>query len=157
MFGIGVPVLLLREEFRRSLSLPQGTLFVAEKPGELVGGVSADVAVGDVVSSTVEARVKVVDLATRRGATTVLLEQPEHTVVNPRGSVSLMSITIAAVAKQGVLLVLGEEDMVVTAFAWSGWARSIAYGQPGVGVVLTRPALGRLIKVAKVLKPTTAW
>ncbi|MGC9181867.1 DUF359 domain-containing protein [Thermogladius sp.] len=146
-----LPSLVLREEFRRSASLPQGTLYVAPEEGT-VRGLKFTATVGDVVSETLESSIKVVDGKTRRGD-----HRPGAVgvanIVNPRGAVSLHSLTVLRGSRGGTYVVLGEEDLLTTSLAWVLSRGTIAYGQPGVGVVSVEVDKVRLAKFIKVLKP----
>jgi len=50
--------------------------------------------------------------------------------------------------------VFGEEDLLTTSLAWNLDEGNIAYGQPGVGVVVVVTDKVRLTKFIKILKPS---
>ncbi len=145
-----IPALCLAEAHRGDLAYPQDLLIVHPSRGYLAG-LEVDVAVGDVVSERHVAKIRVFDYKTKR---TLGLERRVSkciNVVNPRGCLSLNSLTLAK-SRAGDLCVVGEEDLLVLAFAVTG-AESILYGQPDVGAVLMKPDLNKAIKVLKILKP----
>ena len=147
-----LPSLALREDFRANMGLPQGTLYIPPG-GRLVEGLEVTASVGDVVSDTLESRIKVVDGKTRRGVQTSA-RPCDRIVYNPRGVVSLHSVTALRGVKAGWVCVVGEEDLLTTSLAWNLDEGNIAYGQPGVGVVVVVTDKVRLTKFIKILKPS---
>jgi uncharacterized protein (UPF0218 family) len=134
------------------MGLPQGTLYIPRR-GRLVEGLEVAASVGDVVSDTLESRIKVVDGKTRRGLITN--GRPCGRIIyNPRGAVSLHSITTLRGVKEGRVFVVGEEDLLTASLAWNMDEGTIAYGQPGVGVVVVVADKVRLMKFIKILKPS---
>ncbi|WP_440059020.1 DUF359 domain-containing protein [Thermogladius sp. 4427co] len=152
-----LPVLRLPGEFLNSLKIPQGTLFVTEVEGRPVRNISVDASVGDIVSTTLVQRLKILDGRTRRGDAYIMDLKPDIEIVNPRGSISIFAITLLRAVRKGVVLVNGEEDLLAAAVAWNSpdeW--TIAYGQPNVGVVVITASKERLLKFVKILKPAIA-
>lgn len=146
-----IPALGLPTDFRKALSLPQGTLYVADRG--VVSGLRADVAVGDVVASRHSASVKIVDFKTKRKEAVAHREGARAVIVNPPGYVSLNSFTMLRMGGVEVFAVEGEEDMLVTAVAYLREGAAIIYGQPDVGVVYLVSDRRRALKVIKALKP----
>lgn len=145
-----IPALRLPQEFRRALSLPQGTLYVAD--GGIVRGLKADVAVGDVVASRHVVAIRVIDFKTKREIA-VIPQEGLPVIVNPPGSISLNSFTMLRMEGVRAFGVEGEEDMLVTAAAYLREGIRILYGQPDVGVVSLLSDRRRALKVIKALKP----
>lgn len=146
-----IPVLTLPHDFRNDLVYPQGTLIVHPERG-CIFGVKADVTVGDVVSRRHTSKIKVVDFKTKRVQQISPAETSCILVVNPRGCLSLSSVTFSMLSNTD-LCVIGEEDMLTLAFLPSQ-ADTIMYGQPDVGVVLVKPCIRKALKALKILKPS---
>lgn len=147
--SLKVPALVLMPQFRRDLSLPQGTLYVHPKGG-VIRGLKVKVLVGDIVSMTHYANIRVIDHKTKRAKVESTWGDCTH-VINPPGSLSLNSLTLAS-KPEGIICVAGEEDLLVISYIVKDHG-DIAYGQPGVGVVVVRPRPEIALKVLKILKP----
>ncbi|MEZ0393931.1 MAG: DUF359 domain-containing protein [Desulfurococcaceae archaeon] len=130
--------------------IPQGTLVIS-RDGRLVRGLVADFAVGDLVSSTVLSPSKVIDRKLLRKPVPLALPGTNLKVINPRGHVTINSFTFAGV--RGVLEVVGEEDLLVLPVALKNEGATIAYGQPGAGVVILRASSLRARRLLKIYKP----
>jgi len=120
----------------------------------IIQGLSADVAVGDVVSSRHSAKIKIFDYKTKRGKVTECRVKDDlcFLALNPPGYLCLGSVTVAFHIEKGCLRVIGEEDLLVIPFL-AREQKTIVYGQPGVGVVLVRSSVKMALKVLKILKP----
>ncbi len=149
----GIPLLTLPVNKRPILSLPHGTLYVSNSG--LVKGMEAYYAVGDYVSQTLNYSVNIIDFKTRRRQKIMpTINSPALHVFNPPGTLSINSRTILKGDSVRTIIVVGEEDLIPIAISLEKKDRSIAYGQPGVGVVITKadPLKGR--RLLKILKPT---
>lgn len=154
MLRTRIPVLEIPSFLRKTLSLPQGTLYVSKKG--FVTGISVDVCVGDIVSSTLKSKTRVLDFKTRReyiaGKKKFLRKQMY--VINPPGTISLLVYNM--LSKLDILfkdiVVDGEEDLVTLAVIENNRCNTIAYGQPGVGVVIIRKNKYSLFRSKEILK-----
>ncbi|MEM0378512.1 MAG: DUF359 domain-containing protein [Thermosphaera sp.] len=139
---------------RKTLSLPQGKLYVSEKP--VISGLSSDATIGDVVSSNHISRVKIVDYKTKRFEK-VRGNRSERTpvirLVNPAGCVSLNSFVINLLKTPFTAEVVGEEDLLVFSLAPSlVKSGRVLYGQPNTGVVELEADGVRILKLLKTFK-----
>jgi len=144
------------EELRRDLSRPWGLVITnneveSGKLEETLEGMRADlvVTVGDVTTYTflkrgLKPRVAIIDMRTLRGPYQVDLKKCMRVVcevVNPPGHiVSTMVEEIGKALEEGGLVVVrGEEDLlVIPSILALPEGAIVAYGQPGVGVVLIK-------------------
>jgi uncharacterized protein (UPF0218 family) len=145
-----LPVLRLPSSLRRELAIPQGRLVVSRKT---IKDLEVDVTVGDIVSKTLKAPLKIIDYKTRRSVREGFKGEGVASVINPRGTLSLNSRTITKIHDRGVISVLGEEDLLTLAYALERDGSRIAYGQPGLGVVILVSDRYRALKVLKTFKP----
>lgn len=149
-----IPVLKIPSFLRKTLSLPQGTLYVSRKG--FVTGISVDACVGDIVSSTLKSKTRILDFKTKRkyitGEERVLRKQIY--VINPPGTISLHAYIM--LSKLDILfkdiVVDGEEDLVTLAVIENNRCNTVAYGQPGVGVVVIRRNRYSLFRSKEILK-----
>ncbi|QOR94475.1 DUF359 domain-containing protein [Thermosphaera chiliense] len=156
--GRAIPCLKPPDYLRKTLSLPQGKLYVSEK--HAITGLSCDAAVGDVVSRNHYARIRIIDYKTKRS----IPAEPGSArgrvlrVANPPGCVSLNSFTISFLKGEHVVEVVGEEDLLVfpLALPFTGVSK-IIYGQPNVGVVELDAQGVRVLKLLKTFKPVNGF
>ncbi len=156
--GKNIPCLKPPDYLRKTLSLPQGKLYVSDK--HAITGLSCDAAVGDVVSKNHYARIRVVDYKTKRSipAGKGSAGSRVFRVVNPPGCVSLNSFTIGFLKDEHVVEVVGEEDLLVFPLALPSTGVSrIIYGQPNVGVVELDAQGVRVLKLLKTFKPVNGF
>uniref|UniRef100_A0A7C2BKE8 GTP-dependent dephospho-CoA kinase n=1 Tax=Thermosphaera aggregans TaxID=54254 RepID=A0A7C2BKE8_9CREN len=156
--GKNIPCLKPPDYLRKTLSLPQGKLYVSDK--HAITGLSCDAAVGDVVSRNHYARIRVVDYKTKRSVPTGKGSAGGRVfrVVNPPGCVSLNSFTISFLKNEHVVEVVGEEDLLVFPLALpSTGVYRIIYGQPSVGVVELDARGVRVLKLLKTFKPVNGF
>ncbi len=149
-----IPVLKLPSKARGILSAPQGTLYISRK--RVVKGLKVYYAVGDYVSQTLEYRIGIVDYKTRRiRYVKPVLMKPIVQTINPRGTLSINTKTILKQGRIGSIVVRGEEDLVPIGIVLEKQGYKIAYGQPGIGVVIitSDPIRGR--RLLKILQPDT--
>jgi uncharacterized protein (UPF0218 family) len=149
--SIAIPVLQLPVEYRRELSIPQGTLHISKNRG-VIQGLRGDATVGDVVSERHFSSLKIVDFKTKRLRLVGSVEQCNQVVLNPPGSISINSITILQAHTQGVICVIGEEDLLVIPLL-KKVGNVIIYGQPDTGVVEVVALEEVALKVFKILIP----
>jgi len=146
----------LSEELRRELGKPWGLVITNDeiKSGKLkeaLKNMMADtiVTVGDVTTHTflergLMPRLAIVDMKTLRGAYQVDLRERMKVVrevVNPPGHIvsTLVDEISKALEEGGLVVVRGEEDLlVIPSILASPEGTVVAYGQPGIGVVLIR-------------------
>jgi len=153
--SLTIPALTLPLEFRKHLSIPQGTLHVNPKRGE-IAGLEALVSVGDVVSSRHKTSIKIFDYKSKRQvytSTTLIDVRGPRIAINPPGVLSLNAITIIHSTRRGHVFVIGEEDLLVIPLLSRG-KTSILYGQPSTGVVRVESDINMALKILKILKPT---
>ncbi len=148
-----LPILKLPYFLRKILSAPMGKLLVSDK--KLVKNIKVDIAVGDVVSETTENLLRVIDGKTRRTISIKKqeLERDFIKAINPPGTLSLNTRTITKCKKLKTLYIIGEEDITPLAFSLEYKDATIAYGQPGVGLVILTSNKINAIKVLKTFKP----
>jgi len=151
----------ISEELRRDLSRPWGLVITNDeiasgKLEETLENMRANlvVTVGDVTTYTflkrgLKPRVAIIDMKTLRGSYQVDLKKfmkVVREVINPPGHiVSTMVEEIGKALEEGGLVVVrGEEDLLVipSVLALPEGA-VVAYGQPGVGVVLIKVDKGK--------------
>lgn len=146
-----IPVLKPEKYLRKILATPQGILHVGKYP---IKNLEADILVGDIVSTTLKGDVRIIDYKTRRSEKMEAdIIKPSRHVVNPQGTLSLMSRTIAKAKKYKTVIVAGEEDLVTLAYALENDDIYIAYGQPRVGVVIIKSERFRALRILKTFKP----
>ncbi len=149
-----IPVLRLPFKIRKILSSPQGVLYISRKG--IVKGLKAYYAVGDFVSQTLEYMISIVDYKTRRTKfVKPVLKKPIVQTINPRGTLSINTRTILKQERIGSILVRGEEDLTPIGIALEKQGYKIAYGQPGIGVVVITSELVRGRRLLKILEPDT--
>ncbi|AFL67304.1 DUF359 domain-containing protein [Desulfurococcus amylolyticus] len=146
-----IPVLKLPVDFRLSLSIPQGDLYVSPDRG-LVYGLRAEAAVGDIVSRNHMVEMRITDAKTKRHTVDVGPRECDVLVVNPQGTISINSFTSSLMGGARSICVVGEEDLLVIPFTLVRGFK-IIYGQPDVGVVISSPSRERVLKILKGLKP----
>ena len=148
-----LPILKLPSFLRKTLSAPMGKLLVSDE--KLIKNIEVDIAVGDVVSETTKNRIRVIDGKTRRTISIKkqCLGKDSIKAVNPPGTLSLNTRTITKCKKLKTLYIIGEEDMTPLAFSLEYKDAVIAYGQPGVGLVILTSNKINAIKVLKTFKP----
>ncbi len=130
-----IPVLRMQYWVRRVLSTPLDTLYVSHgRPVSSSDVGSMDVCVGDIVSDTMDCRVRVYDYATRRKVLCTRETSGEYIVYNPRSTISIGSRNLLYTSHRDIA-VIGEEDLLTLLYTRSKY-KSIVYGQPGVGVVV---------------------
>ncbi|MCD6301435.1 MAG: DUF359 domain-containing protein [Staphylothermus sp.] len=148
-----IPILKLPSFLRKILGAPMGKLLVSDK--EFVRNIKVDIAIGDVVSETTKHNLCVIDGKTRRS---ISLEK-EYRVkeslkaLNPPGTLSLNTRTIAKCKRIKTLYIIGEEDLAPLAFSLEYTNKTISYGQPRVGLVILTSNKINAIKVLKTFKP----
>ena len=130
-----------------------GKLLVSDK--KFVSNVKVDIAIGDVVSETTEYNLCVIDGRTRR---TISVEKQYKVkeslkAINPPGTLSLNTRTIAKCKGIKTLYIVGEEDLTPLAFSLEYSNATISYGQPMVGLVILTSNKINAIKVLKTFKP----
>ncbi len=140
---------------RAVLSQPHGKLYTSHTI--IYGkdlGVAVDGCVGDVVCSTIDGRLAVVDGATMRSPLVSRMAKG-LIIVNPRGTITAQSASSLASISEGVIAAIGEEDLLLLPLARNPKVRRAVYGQPGVGVVLAEFNLRRTkyLKLLKAFKP----
>lgn len=150
-----IPVLLMPGFLRNVLSIPQGTLVVSKK-NSFVRRVRVDVSIGDVVAQTIESKARIIDYKTRRS---IRIKQRDRArrllspkVINPAGTVSLNSMTIVSSMFFNEVVVDGEEDLLPLVAIMNKNYKSIAYGQPGVGVVIIEKNVYTVFRAREILK-----
>lgn len=147
--------LVMPSWMRAVLSKPHGKLFTSRTIiyGEDLG-VAIDCCVGDVVCSTIKCKLAVVDGATMRSPLINYVAKG-LIIVNPRGTITAQSAGTLASVNEGVVTVIGEEDLLLLPLARNPKVRRAIYGQPGVGVVLVEFNLRRVkyFKLLKAFKP----
>ncbi len=154
MSQIRIPVLLMPHFLRDVLSIPQGSLVVAKK-NKYVRGVKVDIAIGDVVAKTLVSRARIIDYKTRRK---IRVHQENKNIrrvlyiANPAGTLSLNTLTIVPNTVFDEIIVDGEEDLVPLAAIRNNNYNSIAYGQPGVGVVVIEKNMYTVFRAREILK-----
>ena len=146
----------LDEELRRELSRPWGLVITndeieAGRLEEALKNMMADtvVTVGDVTTHTflergLVPRLAIVDMKTLRGVYQVDLRKHMKVVsevVNPPGHIvsTIVDEISKAFEEGGLVVVRGEEDLlVIPSILALPEGTVIAYGQPGIGVVLIK-------------------
>lgn len=114
-------------------------------------GLSVYYTVGDVVSANHYSRVKIIDRKTRRVEKMEGVSSNNNiAVVNPPGSLSLNAFTMLKAKGYELFEVIGEEDLLVLVAGREG---DVAYGQPGVGVVVLNRDSFYLSSLLKGFKP----
>ncbi|ADI32717.1 DUF359 domain-containing protein [Staphylothermus hellenicus] len=146
-----IPVLKPESYLRKILCSPQGTLYIGKYP---IKDLEAHILVGDIVSNTLRGNIRIIDYKTRRRINIKsIIKKPLANLVNPRGTMSLMSRTIAKAKKYRTIIVKGEEDLVTLAYALENNETSIAYGQPDIGVVIIKNNRFKALRILKTFKP----
>ncbi len=157
------PVLRVPEYIRSILSQPQGVLYRRRKGfvERCEVPVSPKACVGDVVCKIFDAEVKVVDGKTLRTRGEKLPSTTGYRiirVVNPRSTISAnaRSLLTRPDIAGTIVVVGGEEDLLVIPLVYNEDVDTIVYGQPGEGVVvmkLNKYSRLRYIKMLKTFKP----
>jgi uncharacterized protein (UPF0218 family) len=146
-----IPVLKMPEYLRTTLSMPQGTLYISSHG--LVKGITADYAVGDYVSMTLNYRINAIDYKTRRKRRVNAKVDEENTIIiNPPGTLSIMSKTMLKAKKISTYIVVGEEDLLPVGIGLERKG-TIVYGQPGIGVVKLVSSRLKSQRILKTFKP----
>lgn len=134
------------------MSTPLSKLYVSFKG--YVKGLNIEYSVGDVVSANQNSRFKIVDWKTRRVEhVKKSLRSDKLVLINPPGSLSLNAFTILKAKHPGLFEVVGEEDLLVLIAGREG---EVAYGQPGVGVVVLEKNPFYLSSLLKGFKPVVS-
>ncbi len=153
MHNDGTPLLILRlpKDLRRYFTYPHGLLIINEKPGFLFKcDIKADYLVGDIVSKYFHGDVKILDLKTRRRIKTApdKVDYNNQLIINPPGTVSQNSRTLITTAIDK-FIVKGEEDLITMAISLTIHGKTIIYGYPRYGAVIT---IADTIKARRLLK-----
>ncbi len=132
-----------------------GKLLVSNK--KLIRNIEVDIAIGDIASETTRNLLRVIDGKTRR---TISIRKRERDIekesfkaINLPGTLSLNTRTITKCKKLKTLYIIGEENLTPLAFSLEYKDAIIAYGQPGVGLVILTSNKINAIKVLKTFKP----
>ncbi|NPA97796.1 MAG: DUF359 domain-containing protein [Crenarchaeota archaeon] len=153
MHNARTPLLVLRlpKHLRRYFAYPHGLFIINEKPEAFFEcNIKGDYLVGDIVSRYFYGGIKILDLKTRRRIKTAL-DKEEHTnqlIINPPGTISQNSRTIISIAMEK-FIVHGEEDLITMAISLTRHGKTIIYGYPGYGAVIT---ISDTIKARRLLK-----
>ncbi len=148
-----LPVLRLPVWLRKTLSAPQGTLFIPKTNVIKSYDIQVDFAIGDIVSRTLKASIKVIDGKTRRIKELPYTGKSDVTIINPQGTLSLNSKTLLKEKDINTIFVLGEEDLLGLGVSLEKDNIIFAYGQPRVGFVLVHTNTVRARKLLKTFKP----
>lgn len=148
-----LPVLRLPVWLRRTLYVPQGTLFIPETNVIRNYDIYVDFAIGDIVSRTLKASVRIIDGKTRRTKNLLYARKCDIVIINPQGTLSLNSKTLLKEKNINTIFVLGEEDLLGLGVSLEKDDIILAYGQPRVGFVLVRADTIRARKLLKTFKP----
>ncbi|MEM4863011.1 MAG: DUF359 domain-containing protein [Candidatus Nezhaarchaeales archaeon] len=158
------------EDLRRELSKPWGLVITndevkAGKLEEVLNQMSPCmiITVGDVTTNTflergIRPRLAIVDMKTLRGPYQADLTKKMKVVrevINPPGHIvsTIVESVERAIDEGGIMLVRGEEDLlVIPSIIASPEGAVIAYGQPGVGVVLIRVDKDKREKARELLR-----
>jgi len=141
-----LPVLKLPSFLRKILSTPMGKLLVSDK--KLIRNIEVDIAIGDIVSETTRNLLRRTISIRKQD-----IEKESFKAINPPGTLSLNTRTITKCKKLKTLYIIGEEDLTPLAFSFEYEDAIIAYGQPGVGLVILTSNKINAIKVLKTFKP----
>jgi len=144
---ITVPALRLPDRLRRTLQIPLSTLYISKN---WVKELNIEYCVGDIVSKNQKCKYMIVDGKTHREKFEEKLSG--YKIVNPRGTLSLNTLTILKAKRIRNLHVIGEEDLIVLGIG-SEYKATIAYGQPYIGVVVVNSTPYWTTNIIKAFKP----